>query len=464
MTDLDLLLAYYGDDITGSTDALEGLARNGVRALLFLEPPTPEDLAEFEELQAVGVAGRSRSMTPAEMDETLPQVFNAIGALGPPVVHYKVCSTFDSSPEIGSIGHAIDIAQEVYDSPFVPVSQESTVPHGRYVAFGNLFAVQDGTPYRIDRHPTMRNHPVTPMEESDLRRHLGEQTERSIGSVDVRSLETVESASRSLDEATVDQEIVVFDGITTDHIETIGQILWDRATREPDPLFVVGSSGLEHHALTSRWDALGKIDRDRTLLERQPRVDQIAVMSGSASPVTARQIDSVAGDGFSVVELDTPHLVDPTDAPDARQAAIDAAIEAIADGLSVILATARGPEDPAIVETRRRFESIDINGTIGAHLGREQGKIFRRVLEMTEIERACVAGGDTSGFVVPALGITALEVIAPTAPGAPLCRAKSENPAFDGLEISLKGGQTGDEKFFDMLRRGGDVVEKNESA
>ncbi|WP_313692392.1 four-carbon acid sugar kinase family protein [Halorarum halobium] len=455
MTDTDLLLAYYGDDITGSTDALEGLARNGVRAVLFLAPPDSDDLDEFDGIQAVGVAGRSRSMTPDEMDETLPSAFESLAALDPPLVHYKVCSTFDSAPEIGSIGHAIDLAQDVYDSPFVPVSQGSTVPHGRYVAFGNLFAVQDGTPYRIDRHPTMSDHPVTPMSESDLRRHLAEQTDRSIGTVDVRSLATVDSAVDSLDEATDNHEIVVFDGITTDHLETIGRVLWDRATSESDPLFAVGSSGLEHHALSSRWDALGEIDRSQSVLEPRSPVDRIAVMSGSASPVTARQIEVAAETGFTIIDLETARLVDPAEAADARAIAVEAAVQAIDGGQSVVLAAARGPDDAAIAETRLRFESVDSDETLGAVLGREQGEIFRRVLEETGIERACVAGGDTSGFVVPALDVTALEPIAPTAPGAPLCRAASNDPTFDGLELSLKGGQTGDDDYFELVRRGG---------
>nr|WP_276306264.1 four-carbon acid sugar kinase family protein [Halomarina sp. PSR21] len=187
-TDDDLLLAFYGDDFTGSTDALEGLAANGVRAVLFLDPPTRADLDRFDDLDALGIAGASRSMTPGEMTEELRPAFEALSAFDVPIVHYKVCSTFDSAPDVGSIGRAIDIGQEMFDSPVVPVSQGTEVPHGRYVAFSNLFAVQDGETYRIDRHPTMRDHPVTPMREGDLRRHLGEQTERDVGHVHVTDL------------------------------------------------------------------------------------------------------------------------------------------------------------------------------------------------------------------------------------------------------------------------------------
>ena len=104
----NLLLSFYGDDFTGSADAMEALSLNGVRAALFLAPPSPEELrGRFAELQAVGVAGVGRTMTPAQMKDTLPEIFGKIKELGAPLFHYKVCSTFDSSPEVGNIGRAI---------------------------------------------------------------------------------------------------------------------------------------------------------------------------------------------------------------------------------------------------------------------------------------------------------------------------------------------------------------------
>src|SRR4051794_13194554 len=160
-----LLLGFYGDDFTGSTDALEALARGGVPAVLFLDPPGPEALrGRFAGARAVGVAGVGRSLTPAEMDEALPPVFERLAGLGPRVFHYKVCSTFDSSPEVGSIGRALDIGQRVFASRFVPMVVG--VPAlGRYCLFGNLFATAGAATFRLDRHPTMRRHPVTPMDE-----------------------------------------------------------------------------------------------------------------------------------------------------------------------------------------------------------------------------------------------------------------------------------------------------------
>lgn len=114
MNSNECLLAFYGDDFTGSTDALEFLSRAGIRTMLFIEPPSQQQLAVYTGLQAIGVAGMTRSMSPAEMEETLRPAFNSLRELGPRHVHYKVCSTFDSSPQTGSIGKAIDVGASVF--------------------------------------------------------------------------------------------------------------------------------------------------------------------------------------------------------------------------------------------------------------------------------------------------------------------------------------------------------------
>ncbi|WP_418286449.1 four-carbon acid sugar kinase family protein [Halorubrum sp. DTA46] len=459
-TDDDLLMAFYGDDFTGSTDALEGLADNGVRALLFVDdPPTPADLERFDDLDALGVAGASRSMNPSEMTEELRPTFAALGDLDVPIVHYKVCSTFDSAPGVGSIGRAIDLGQAEYDAPVVPVSQGTEVPHGRYVAFSNLFAVQDGETYRIDRHPTMRDHPITPMRESDLRDHLAEQTDRSIGRVDVTDLDSVAAADAALADASEAHEIVVFDALDTDHLGVIGRLLWERAREASGPLFMVGSSGVQHHSLVHAWEADGLIDRDDRLYRKRGSVDTLLVVAGSASSTTATQIDWASEHGFLDIRLDTEALVDPDAAAAARSTAVESAVDAIENGQSVVLYSARGPDDPALKNTREYYDSLDVDGTLETRLGREQGAILREALERTGLTRACVAGGDTSSHAIPQLDIRALEAIAPVGPGAPLCRVHADESTFDGLELALKGGQIGtrneEADYFGAVRDGG---------
>jgi 3-oxoisoapionate kinase len=119
---MTLRLAFYGDDFTGSTDALEVLAFAGLNCALFLKAPTPTMLERFgtlDAIDAIGVAGDSRAMTPAEMDAALPAPLQALARLAP-IVHYKVCSTFDSAPAIGSIGRVIEIARRELGAAAVP--------------------------------------------------------------------------------------------------------------------------------------------------------------------------------------------------------------------------------------------------------------------------------------------------------------------------------------------------------
>src|SRR5687767_8859254 len=104
----NILLAFYGDDLTGSTDALEFICRAGAKAVLFSKPPTAAQLKAFPGLQAFGVAGRARSLSPAMMEAELVPAFNLLKETGARHVHYKICSTFDSSPQTGSIGKAME--------------------------------------------------------------------------------------------------------------------------------------------------------------------------------------------------------------------------------------------------------------------------------------------------------------------------------------------------------------------
>ncbi|MEO7157694.1 MAG: four-carbon acid sugar kinase family protein, partial [Vicinamibacterales bacterium] len=178
------LMCFYGDDFTGSTDALESLWLAGLSTTLFSQAPTRRRLAEHPGLQAFGVAGMSRAMTPEHMETELRPVLTSLRDTGVPIVHYKICSTFDSSPAVGSIGKVIEIGLDVFgDAPIPIVAGAPSL--GRYCLFGNLFARlgADGPVYRLDRHPSMSKHPITPMDEADLRLHMAKQTDATIGLV-----------------------------------------------------------------------------------------------------------------------------------------------------------------------------------------------------------------------------------------------------------------------------------------
>jgi 3-oxoisoapionate kinase len=446
------LFCYYGDDFTGSTDALEALAANAVPSVLFLDPPDERDLARFADCRAIGVAGESRSRGPEWMSEHLPEIFRSLKRLGAPLCQYKVCSTFDSSPEHGSIGRAIEIGLQVFQNPYVPIVVAA--PHlGRYVLFGNLFAAGEGAIHRIDRHPTMRRHPVTPMDESDLRLHLARQTDRRIALLDILALHGSD-VDFQLDQLLAGKPgAVLFDGLDRASLLATGRLIGgaDPLVRSRPPgrlsgrkrptgasaadqgvhptVFAVGSSGLTY-ALIEYWRSAGLIPPDPTPGALKP-VDRLIVISGSCSPATERQIRRAVSDGFAGIRIDAA----------APEQSLDEGLAALSQGSSVALYTALGPQDCA-------------GALRGEELGCRLGILLRKLLLRSGVRRAVIAGGDTSSHSVRRLGIHALTYAAQLAPGVPLCRGHSGDPSLDGLELALKGGQVGGVDFFEKALRG----------
>ena len=421
----DLLLSWVGDDFTGSTDVMEALTLAGVPAALFLEPPTPESLAAYPGLRAAGVAGTSRTMTPEQMDRALPPVFASLKALGAPLCHYKLCSTFDSSPSIGSVGRAITLGRRAFDARWVPLVVGAPALR-RYTVFGQLFAAMDGAVHRIDRHPVMARHPVTPMDESDLRLHLQKQTALPIALLDLLAL--AGDPDRRLEELLRgNPAIVLFDVLDEPRLETAGRLIWTAKTP-----FVAGSSGIEY-ALAAHWRREGLIP-GRAELRPAGKADRLLVVSGSCSAVTERQIEWALRNGFAGLRVEA--------GADERSLA-SRALDAARSAPGLVLYSALGPGDPAIRDARANGEDV----------GLRLGRLAASILESGAFRRLAVAGGDTSGRVSREIGLSSLEMLTPIAPGSPLCRARGRQAA-EGLEVVLKGGQVGQEDFFGAVLRG----------
>lgn len=442
-----LRLTFYGDDFTGSTDALEQLALAGVKTMLFIAPPEPAQLKRFPGLEAIGVAGMTRSLKPGALEAGLRPALKKLKALGAPHVHYKVCSTFDSSPVIGSIGRAMDVAAEIFRAPFVPVL--AAAPSlGRYTIFGTHFArfgtAGDGEIHRLDRHPSVSHHPVTPMSEADLRRHLAAQTRKRIALFDILKIALPERASASALKKLLagKPDAVLFDAFSPDHIQRIGMLMDGYATAKR-PLFSVGSSGIEM-ALAMHWRKIGRLHH-RVLSGpvRRPSKKPVLVGSGSCSPVTAKQIGWALRNGFAEVALDPMALASARRVESELARAAAAAVKLLMAGRSVIVHTTRTGSD-------RRMAGR-LKHRAGEILGTALGTVLRRTLAHTAIQRVCIAGGDTSSFAARALGIEALAMIAPLTPGAPLCRVFAPGSPADGLEFVFKGGQVGGENYFGIM-------------
>ncbi|OCX53071.1 serine kinase [Mucilaginibacter sp. PPCGB 2223] len=454
------LLAYYGDDFTGSTDALEFLNRAGVKTLLFIEPPTQQQIENYPGLQAIGIAGMTRAMPPAEMEKILKPAFKSLKALGAVHVHYKVCSTFDSSPQIGSIGKAADVGAEAFGAPFIPVLVAAPAL-GRYCTFGNLFARMGigstGDIFRLDRHPSMSKHPVTPADESDLRLHLAKQTDKIIGLVDVLDItQGIESAKAKLqNELNNGKEIVFFDALEETHLPVIAQVTDAYATSDK-PLFSIGSSGIEM-ALGALWEQQG-IAQPKTEWPSPGKAKTMLVVSGSCSPVTAKQIEYAAEHDFAEVELDTVAMANSADLKSSVAVYVQLIAELMQRGIPVIIHTSLGTDDVRFAKTYEHFAKQgltqnDIKAKTAQLYGTALGLTVLGVAEKNALQRVIIAGGDTSGYVARAMGIEAVEMIAPLTPGAPLCKAYGQG-AVNGLEVVFKGGQVGAETYFDQVLQG----------
>lgn len=425
------LISYYGDDFTGSTDVMEALASNGVETVLFLKTPDAALLSRFAAARAFGLAGTSRSETPDWMDVHLRAAFEWLKTLDAELCHYKVCSTFDSAPEIGSIGRAIEIGRSVFGKTTVPLIVGAPQIR-RYTAFGQLFAAYQGKNYRIDRHPVMSRHPVTPMDEADMLKHLARQTGLKSALIDNIAI----SGNPEIEEA----DILLFDVLDTATQVAAGRLLWERLRR--NNRFVCGSSGVEY-ALIPAWREAGLIGERPSFAAAGP-VDRIAVVSGSVSPTTERQIRHALADGFEGVTLD-PLALTGGEGDAAIDGAIEAGLKILGEGRSILLYTALGP-------AADRGGALD--GSARQRLGRALGRIQSQLVARAGLKRAVVAGGDTSSHALGEMGISALtlKMPLPQTPGSPLCVA--HGGGADGLQIALKGGQVGGDDYFSMIRTG----------
>ena len=448
-------MSYYGDDFTGSTDALEVLTRAGARTMLFIAPPTAAQLAAYNGLQAFGVAGVTRSLNPAEMEAVLAPAFEQLKAARPKHVHYKVCSTFDSSPETGSIGRAMETGAAVFPGSYIPLLVAAPAL-GRYCTFGNLFARMGigsgGGIYRLDRHPSMKVHPVTPATESDLRLHLAKQTERSTGLLDILQIESAEPEKHLAQLISDGYENILFDGLYEHQLAITGRLI-DNSAVPDTPLFSAGSSGIEM-ALCAHWNATG-ILQPRTNWPKPATGEPVLVISGSCSPVSAAQIAWAEAAGFAGIALDTAAIAANPENNNAVEQAVTLAAAALQQNQSVIIHTSSSNTDARIKESNDIFKAQGYHDTeirlLAATLfGTALGNAAKAILAQTNTQRIVVAGGDTSGYAAKAMGIEALEMLAPLTPGAPICTAYAPGSPLHLKEIIFKGGQVGAEDYYNL--------------
>lgn len=397
-----MIVGVYGDDVTGSVDALLQYRRAGLDGALVT---SPDAVAEVSDRAVVIVAGTARSLPADAMAAAVRPAFGALREAR--IVQYKACSTADSSPEIGSLGRVLELARDVYGEQTIPLLFAQP-DFGRYTSFGHHFARDGERVWRLDRQPTMSRHPVTPMGESDLAVHLSHQTSLPISATPWTSYGD-DLAQRILaDKAAA----TVLDALDDHHLDAVGRAVVALPGR---PTFCLGSGGLSL--------AIGRaLGGEATPLPTtaDPATGPMLAVSGSCSGRTWEQVQAALAAGWVGVPL----------GPEApRQAAAAASA-----GQHVVAYSATGGSDGL----------VDVSADLAT--------VVRTVAEVRPPSRLLICGGDTSGRVLQHLGVGSLQLVAQPWGNAPLLLA--DGGEIRGTDVVLKGGQVGDVDLFERVRSG----------
>ncbi len=412
-----MLLGCIADDLTGATDLAIMLTRAGMRTLQVMQVPAAT--AKLDGYDAVVIALKTRTCPVAEAVELSLKSADALLALGAKQLFFKYCSTFDSTDQgnIGPVAEAL-LARVGGD---LAIACPAFPTNKRTVYLGHLF-VGD---VPLAESP-MKDHPLTPMRDSNLVRVLQRQVKAKVGFI---PLTTVHRGPEAISEAFAQarargERFVILDAITDKHLVGMG-------TAAADLPLITGGSGvaLGLPANFVRKGLMKAADAPQTMTAPKGRM---AILAGSCSEATRGQIKAAKAAGIPVYEIDA--LAIAAGKLDAAEIARWAAKQS-ASGPCLMYSSA----DPAVVKA------------VQDKLGREQAgalveKMFADVatrLVTDGVTRLIVAGGETSGAVVNGLGITALEIGPEIDPGVPWTRASGRS-----LVLALKSGNFGAPDFF----------------
>jgi len=406
---------WFGDDFTGATDTLAELAARGLRALLFLGLPDAARLKRAGPLDAVGIAGATRTMAPDAMAAALRPVGAFFQALGVRLMHYKCCSTFDSAPDVGNLGAALAALSPCFPHDFRPIlgGQPNL---GRFLLFANLFAAAGtgGAVRRIDRHPTMSRHPVTPMREADLRLHLAAQGVAAAHLAYPALQQDRAALAQVLDHLLRSAPpAILMDVSREEDLAAIGALLHRQAER--GPLLAIGPSSVAQAWCAGRASKPG-------MAALGPSPGPVLVLAGSLSPVTRVQVE--AASGYHRLTFDPARLVGDAGASDA---VVQDACRRLDAGQDILLLT----------------ETPGAAALAPGEAAAATARLLAAVTRLRPVRRLGIAGGDTSSIGVQALDLWGLSHAGTLAPGVALCHGHSDDPALHGVEIMLKGGQMG---------------------
>ena len=414
-----LKLGCIADDFTGATDLANNLVRTGMRVVQTIGVPNgPLNV----EVDAVVVALKSRTIPAQEAIAQSLEALRWLQAQGhngvSPQIYFKYCSTFDSTPQ-GNIGPVTEALMDALGTDFT-IATPAFPDNGRTVFKGYLFAGNV-----LLNESGMQNHPLTPMQDANLVRVMQAQTQRKVGLLDhtvvSRGPEAIRERITALKADGVGVAIV--DATSNDDLLRLGPAL------KGMPLVTAGSGVAI--GLPANWG----LAPSSTASQLPPAQGLKAIVSGSCSQATNRQVAHFKTQGGPALALDPLQLTGDSDALVAQ-----------------VLAWAKPllPQGPVLVYSTAEPDAVK---AIQARLGvAEAGALVEhalasvaRALAQAGVQQLVVAGGETSGACVQALGITQLQIGPQIDPGVPWCHAQGD---AGPLHITLKSGNFGTDDFF----------------
>jgi 3-dehydrotetronate 4-kinase len=423
-----MILGAIADDFTGATDLANTLVRGGMRCVQTIGAPDGANPGALDsEADAVVVALKSRTIAPTDATAQSMQALRWLQAQGAQQFYFKYCSTFDSTPQ-GNIGPVTDALLDALHGagqgftiacPAFPTNQRTVFKGHLFV--GDVLLSDSG----------MRQHPLTPMTDANLVRVLQAQTQRKVGLVAHEVVARGAAAIRERFDAlrAADIGIAVVDAISDADLMQIGAALADLK-------LVTAGSGIAM-GLPQNWRARGALAAAADVQSLPGVNGRAAVVSGSCSLATNAQVRHFREQGRPALAIDPIALAAGGDVVERALAWCDAQRP---DAPLLVYATA----EPAAVQRVQTELGVARAGEL---VERALARITVGLVERG-VRRLVVAGGETSGAVVQALGIRQLTIGAQIDPGVPWTAARSPVCGNAWLHLALKSGNFGTQDFF----------------
>jgi uncharacterized protein YgbK (DUF1537 family) len=411
-------LGCIADDFTGATDLANNLVRAGMRTVQTIG--VPDDASAARDADAVVVALKSRTTPPDQAVALSLRALQWLRAQGATQIYFKYCSTFDSTPR-GNIGPVAEALMQALGTDFTIATpafpdNQRTVFKG-YLFVGDVLLSESG----------MRDHPLTPMTDANLVRVLQAQCRGRVGLIDHRAVAAGGPALRARIDALrgAGISLAIADAVSNEDLMRLGAAVRDL------PL-VTGGSGL----------ALGLPGNFG--LQPSPAAERLpapqgrrAIVSGSCSQATLRQVRHYVEAGGAALAIDPLQLARHQDEV-AR--ALDWARPRLQEGPVLVYSTAA----PDAVRQAQEAMGVQRAG----ELVEEALAAVARGLVASGVRQLVVAGGETSGACIQALGLARLRIGPQIDPGVPWCHAEGADTAVPSLHVALKSGNFGADDFF----------------